>query len=87
MTRDLLAERAGISASLLARIEHGARGVRLDTLVRIATALRVSTDELLRDSLDAQDVCYAPPEPTDYFKVIRSALNHLEAEQRGQKLT
>jgi len=48
MTLDDVARRAGIDVSTLSRLESGKRRLALDHLPRLATALSVSTDELLR---------------------------------------
>ena len=43
-----LAARAGISEGLVARVELGSAGVRLDTIVRLASALGVEAWTLLK---------------------------------------
>jgi transcriptional regulator with XRE-family HTH domain len=48
LTQEALAERIGIHPSYLGSIERGRRNVRLDTLCRLAWALRVDPHELLR---------------------------------------
>ena len=45
-----LAEAAGISASYLSQIETGSREGTLETMARIARALRVDLDDLVRKS-------------------------------------
>lgn len=52
LTQDQLAERAGISLSFLGHIERGTRKASLDTLVKLANALKVSPSLLLQDSLE-----------------------------------
>lgn len=49
LTLDEVATRAGIDVSTLSRLESGKRRLALDHLPRLATALAVSTDELLRE--------------------------------------
>lgn len=49
LTLDEVATRAGIDVSTLSRLESGKRRLALDHLPRLATALSVSTDELLRE--------------------------------------
>ncbi|MFC9434533.1 helix-turn-helix domain-containing protein [Nocardia sp. NPDC057030] len=56
---DNLAERAGISASQLSRIETGHRRLSLDQLTAIAAALGKSLDELV-ESPDDSDVVIRP---------------------------
>ena len=48
LTQEALAERVGIHPSYLGSIERGRRNVPLDTLCRLAWALRVEPHELLR---------------------------------------
>jgi len=48
LTQEALAERVGIHPSYLGSIERGRRNVPLDTLCRIAWALRVDPHDLLR---------------------------------------
>jgi transcriptional regulator with XRE-family HTH domain len=49
MTLEDVATRAGIDVSTLSRLESGKRRLALDHLPRLAEALSVSTDELLRE--------------------------------------
>jgi transcriptional regulator with XRE-family HTH domain len=49
LTLDDVAKRADIDVSTLSRLESGKRRLALDHLPRLATALSVSTDELLRE--------------------------------------
>lgn len=48
-SRRLLAERAELHVSNLARIEQGSTNPNLDTLVRLAAALNTSVADLVRD--------------------------------------
>src|SRR6201991_4216742 len=48
LTLDEIATRADIDVSTLSRLESGKRRLALDHLPRLAAALSVSTDELLR---------------------------------------
>jgi len=48
LTQEALAERVGIHPSYLGSIERGRRNVPLDTLCRLAWALRIDPHELLR---------------------------------------
>jgi transcriptional regulator with XRE-family HTH domain len=47
MTQEVLAERSGVSVSMIAKVERGARSARLPTLGRIAKALDVRLSELV----------------------------------------
>jgi transcriptional regulator with XRE-family HTH domain len=48
LTQEALAERVGIHPAYLGSIERGRRNVPLDTLCRLAWALRLEPHELLR---------------------------------------
>jgi transcriptional regulator with XRE-family HTH domain len=48
LTRDVLAQRAGLTADGIMKIEQGRRTPRADTMVRLADALGIKTDELFR---------------------------------------
>lgn len=52
LTQEKLAEKAGISFAFVGHIERGTRKASVETLVKIANALKVSPAVLLRDSLD-----------------------------------
>ena len=52
MTQEQLAEKAGISFAFVGHIERGTRKASLDTVVKLANALKVSPEILLQDSLD-----------------------------------
>ena len=52
MTQEQLAEKAGVSFAFVGHIERGTRKASLDTVVKLANALKVSPNVLLRDSLD-----------------------------------
>ena len=52
MTQEQLAEKAGISFAFVGHIERGTRKASLDTVVKLANALKVSPNILLQDSLD-----------------------------------
>lgn len=51
LTQENLAETSGFSNSHISNVENGWTKVSLEGLVRIANALDVSSDELLRDNL------------------------------------
>lgn len=48
MTQAELAQASGIAQQQISRIEQGTRDARLDTLVRLAQALQVDADALLK---------------------------------------
>jgi transcriptional regulator with XRE-family HTH domain len=55
-----LAQRAGLSRSLLSRLERGLVSPSLDTLESLAAALDVSGARLLHGQADRQDFCHVP---------------------------
>lgn len=50
-TQERLAQEIGVSTSFIGHIERGSRKASIDTLVLLANAMQVSTDELLHGSL------------------------------------
>jgi transcriptional regulator with XRE-family HTH domain len=52
MTQEELAQSCGISRQRITNYEIGIREPNLDTLKKLATALEVTVDELLRDEDD-----------------------------------
>jgi len=50
-TQERLAQEIGVSTSFIGHIERGSRKASIDTLVMLANAMQVSTDELLGGSL------------------------------------
>ena len=50
-TQEYLAREIGVSTSFIGHIERGSRKASIDTLVLLANAMQVSTDELLGGSL------------------------------------
>jgi transcriptional regulator with XRE-family HTH domain len=48
-TQEELADKAGLAAVQISRIERGVREIRLTTLLRLITALQVSPNRLFRD--------------------------------------
>lgn len=50
LTQDQLAEEAGISRSFVSLIEHGARGVDVVRLHRIAAALDMRLSDLIKEA-------------------------------------
>lgn len=51
MTQEQVAEIIDMSAVYLGQVERGERKLSIDTLVKIANALHISVESLLRDSL------------------------------------
>ncbi|MBQ4090121.1 MAG: helix-turn-helix transcriptional regulator [Clostridia bacterium] len=52
MTQEELAAAIDVSTSFVGHIERGTRKLSVDTLVKLADALKTSCDQLLQDSLD-----------------------------------
>ncbi|MDD6041379.1 MAG: helix-turn-helix transcriptional regulator [Clostridia bacterium] len=50
-TQEHLAQEIGVSTSFIGHIERGSRKASIDTLVMLANAMQISTDELLGGSL------------------------------------
>lgn len=48
LTQEKLAEKAGLSVVFISLLENGWRTASFDTLVKVAKALRVSMEELMR---------------------------------------
>jgi len=84
MTQSDLSEKAGISLSFLGHIERGTRKASLDTVVKLANALKVSPNHLLQDSLDedilanssSRDVGVSQDQIRLLREIIRSAQNY-----------
>lgn len=51
LTQEQLAEMCGISSSYIGIIERGDKKLSVETLVKIASVLNISTDYLLKDSI------------------------------------
>lgn len=73
ITQEKLAEKADISLNFMSLIENG-RNMSVDTLVKIAQALGVSVDYLLRDSI--------PIEPDSIIDQITYNLSDLTDEEK-----
>lgn len=96
LTQEKLAESVGISPSYMGLVERGERIMSVETLVKLSVALGVSTDTLLKASLEnAKKDTYALQfslmmnEMTDEQKqlvldVVRAMMPHfkLEIEER-----
>ena len=55
LSQEQLSEKCDISTSYLGHIERGTRKLSLDTLVSLCSALDLSTDYVLLDSLPSSD--------------------------------
>lgn len=76
LTLEALGREAGMSASLLSRLESGARRLSIDHLAALARALEVSVDELLVDPTPAdpriQAVAHTSDDGTTYWALSSS---------------
>ncbi|MBR5545622.1 MAG: helix-turn-helix transcriptional regulator [Clostridia bacterium] len=59
-TQERLAQEIGVSTSFVGHIERGSRKASIDTLVLLANAMEISTDELLEGSLIVSDQLIKP---------------------------
>lgn len=60
-TQEYLAREISVSTSFIGHIERGSRKASIDTLVELANAMQISTDELLGGSLThGQEVVKRP---------------------------
>ena len=53
LTQEQLAESIGVSTIHISTIERGAKPPKLETFIKIANVLKVSSDQLLQDCLDS----------------------------------
>ena len=60
MSAHALAQRAGVSRSLLSRLEHGLISPSLDTLESVAEALGTSSARLLQEQVAQNGFCHVP---------------------------
>jgi len=84
LTQSEFAAQAGVSLSFLGHIERGSRKASIDTLVKIAQAARVSTDELLGTALAHGVPCAYDGRRA--FQTIREALDRLESAYGKSRL-
>lgn len=56
LTQEKLAERLDISESFLGQIERAETKLSIETLIKIASELNVSTDYLLMDSINSEPI-------------------------------
>src|SRR5690348_13656973 len=61
-TLDELAERSGVSRRMVVNVESGRANASISTLLRLATALRVSLADLVSDTSEAVGVVVSTPE-------------------------
>ena len=59
-TQEMLAQEIGVSTSFIGHIERGSRKASIDTLVMLANAMQISTDDLLSGSLKMQEALVVP---------------------------
>lgn len=81
-TQERLAQEIGVSTSFIGHIERGSRNASIDTLVLLANAMQISTDELLSGSLKKPDNMLDPI--WDLTEGQRSAMNQMLEAMKGQ---
>lgn len=57
MTQAEVAEAAGLSDRAYADIERGSVNMRVDTVLRICTALHITPDEILTEETTPENIC------------------------------
>ncbi|MEV1178312.1 helix-turn-helix transcriptional regulator [Nonomuraea sp. NPDC049784] len=72
-----LAEAAGISVSMISKVERGEAETRLETVHKIAKALNMSTTDLLGNGGDAQDEPDVSPAPELWAGMRKALIGHL----------
>lgn len=81
---DELAERSGVGASTISRLENGRRSISFDVLVPLARELDVSVDELV-SSLDDEQVVIRP-EPVEWKGMTMWPLSRPSSEMVAIKV-
>ena len=76
-TQETLAAKAGISTPFLGHIEWGTRKPSVETLVALANALEVGTDDLLRGSL-----CDIPLDSSPAYSEVLHQIQTLREEMK-----
>ncbi|WP_375104481.1 helix-turn-helix domain-containing protein [Paenibacillus sp. RS8] len=97
LTQEKLAESVGISASYMGLLERGERILSVETLVRLSIALNVSTDTLLKATLDSVErdtfsLQFAlltngldDPQKQMVLDVVKAMLPHFKQEQHNNE--
>ena len=60
MTQEELAEKAGITSQTVSSAELGKKALRPENIIRLCSALDISTDYLLLGEINENDHAYAP---------------------------
>ena len=78
LTQEKLAELAGLSTKHISKIELGKINIKIETLIKIANSLDVSTDILLRNFLECDNDLYT-------LEINRYLIN-LSSEEKARLL-
>lgn len=76
LTQHKLCDKVDISVSFLGHIERGTRKASLETIISIATALGVTPNDLLRDSI--APVSRESNYTNEFIEKMRALLNDME---------
>ena len=89
MTQEVLAEKTNLSVKYIGHLELGNRNPSLETLIKIANALEISTDLLLFDLVDSSykdKNCYLNEKISklskENQKIIHSVINAMIKEMK-----
>ena len=69
LTQETLASQIEVSTSFIGHIERGTRKASLETLVKLANALRTGVDALLADSLKGA-LCFEPIAKEEWSTIL-----------------
>ncbi|WMJ77263.1 MULTISPECIES: helix-turn-helix domain-containing protein [unclassified Sedimentibacter] len=91
MTREVFAEKAGISPQFLAEIENGKKGMSVATLYKICNNFRISADYLLFGTISSKPLSDATKEASpilsepyrSYTEDIMEIVNDIINESQG----
>ena len=85
MTQEKLAEKAGISFAFVGHIERGTRKASLETLVKLANALKISPNILLQDSLDDDLLGSSVEMPEKHRRLMREISERILEYETDEK--
>ncbi len=81
LTQEQLAEKVGISYPFYANFERSGKGLSINTLVRLADALGVSTDSLLKEETPTEEldnlVAFLQGKPKSFISTANALIHTL----------
>ena len=81
MTQEVLSEHVGVSVQYISDLERGIVGTSIPTLIRICEVLHVSSDYILFNHSDENDISNITEKikhlPPDELKIIEKGVNNL----------